>query len=88
MINSFENTNSEFKFYNIKANAYIDRSLNKEEMKNICVDIISMLGLEESQLKWIESKKKAQSQVYAQIEEKNKKFRSIIYQVTVRSAIY
>ena len=78
MINSFENTNSEFKFYNIKANAYIDRSLNKEEMKNICVDIISMLGLEEAQLKWIESKKKAQSQVYAQIEEKNKNISIIV----------
>jgi hypothetical protein len=78
MINTFENINSEFKFYNIKANAYLDKSLNKDEMKNICVDIISILGLEESQLKWVESKNNTQSQVYAQIEEKDKNISIIV----------
>ena len=78
VINTFESINSEFKFYNIKANSYIDRHLSKGEMKNICLDIISSLGLEESNIKWIENKNKAQSQVYAQIEEKDKNISIIV----------
>lgn len=78
VINTFESINSEFKFYNIKANSYIDRHLSKSEMKNICLDIISSLGLEESNIKWIENKNKAQSQVYAQIEEKDKNISIIV----------
>ncbi|EPZ61221.1 hypothetical protein H477_0146 [[Clostridium] sordellii ATCC 9714] len=41
-------------------------------------DIISSLGLEESNIKWIENKNKAQSQVYAQIEEKDKNISIIV----------
>ncbi|MBW4862886.1 MAG: YwmB family TATA-box binding protein [Paeniclostridium sp.] len=78
VINTFESINSEFKFYNIKANSYIYRHLSKGEMKNICLDIISSLGLEESNIKWIENKNKAQSQVYAQIEEKDKNISIIV----------
>lgn len=78
VINTFESINSEFKFYNIKANSYIYRHLSKSEMKNICLDIISSLGLEESNTKWIENKNKAQSQVYAQIEEKDKNISIIV----------
>lgn len=78
VINTFESINSEFKFYNIKANSYIDRHLSKSEMKNICLDVISSLGLEESNIKWIENKNKAQSQVYAQIEEKDKNISIIV----------
>ncbi|GAA0106170.1 YwmB family TATA-box binding protein [Paraclostridium sordellii] len=78
VINTFESINSEFKFYNIKANSYIYRHLSKSEMKNICLDIISSLGLEESNIKWIENKNKPQSQVYAQIEEKDKNISIIV----------
>lgn len=78
VINTFESINSEFKFYNLKANGYLDKALNKEEMKNICMDIISNLGLEESQLKWKENKSKSQSQIYAQIEEKDKNISIIV----------
>ncbi|MGL5642731.1 MAG: YwmB family TATA-box binding protein, partial [Paraclostridium sp.] len=55
-----------------------DKALNKEEMKNICMDIISNLGLEESELKWKENKSKSQSQIYAQIEEKDKNISIIV----------
>lgn len=78
IINTFESINSEFKFYNLKANGCLDKSLNKEEMKNICMDIISNLGLEESELKWKENKSKSQSQIYAQIEEKDKNISIIV----------
>lgn len=78
MVNTFENINSDFKFYNMKANASLDKSLDKEEMKNICMEIISNLGLEEANLKWIESKKDTQSQVYAQIDEKNRNISIIV----------
>ena len=78
LLNTFENINSDFKFYNIKANSYLDRCLEKEEMKDICMEIISKLGLEESNLRWIESKRNAQSQVYAHIDERDRNISIIV----------
>lgn len=78
LVNTFESIDSDFKFYNMKANAYLDKSLEKEEMKNIFMEIISNLGLEESNLKWIESKKDTQTQVYAQIDEKDRNISIIV----------
>ena len=78
LVNTFENLDSNFKFYNLKSNAYLNKTLNKEEMKNISLDIISSLGLEEANIKWIEKNNKAQSQVYAQIEEAEKNISIIV----------
>ena len=78
LVNTFENLDSNFKFYNLKSNAYLNKTLNKEEMKNISLDIISNLGLEEANIKWIEKNNKAQSQVYAQIEEAEKNISIIV----------
>ncbi len=72
MLNTFENINSEFKFYNIKGNAYLDKNLDENDMKNICMDIITNLGLEESQIEWIKNKNRSKSQVYAHIQENNR----------------
>ncbi|WP_373599838.1 YwmB family TATA-box binding protein [Paraclostridium bifermentans] len=72
MLNTFENINSEFKFYNIKGNTYLNRNLNENEMKSICMDIITNLGLEESQIEWIKNKNSSESQVYAHIQESDR----------------
>lgn len=78
LINTFESVNSNFKFYNIKANAYLDKSLEKEEMKNICMEIITNLGLEESNLRWEESKSKEKIQIFVQIIEKERNISIIV----------
>ncbi|MGL5714086.1 MAG: YwmB family TATA-box binding protein [Paraclostridium sp.] len=78
LIESFESIDSEFKFYNLKANSYLNKSLSKNEMENICMDIIANLGLEEANVKWIEKNDKLQSQVYAQIEEIDKNISIIV----------
>lgn len=78
LIETFESIDSNFKFYNLKANTYLNKNLNKDEMKNICLDIISSLGLEEADIKWIEKNDKYQSQVYAQIKENEKNISIIV----------
>ena len=51
---TFNNTQADFKFYNIKANGLINYDITKNEIKDICIDIINDLGLEESDIKWEE----------------------------------
>ena len=48
-LETFNNTQADFKFYNIKANGLINYDITKNEIKDICIDIINDLGLEE---KW------------------------------------
>lgn len=67
LIETFNNTQANFKFYNIKANALIDYNISKTQMRDICIEIVNNLGLEESNIKWEESKNKQENQIYAQI---------------------
>lgn len=67
LIETFNNTQANFKFYNIKANAVIDYNISKTQMRDICIEIVNNLGLEESNIKWEESKNKQENQIYAQI---------------------
>ena len=53
-LETFNNTQADFKFYNIKANGLINYDITKNEIKDICIDIINDLGLEESDIKWEE----------------------------------
>lgn len=66
LIETFNNTDAKFKFYNIKANATIDYKIEKNEMKDICIEIISNLGLEESDTNWDESENDKEIQIYTQ----------------------
>lgn len=54
-LETFNNTQADFKFYNIKANGLINYDITKNEIKDICIDIINDLGLEESDIKWEEN---------------------------------
>ncbi|MBO3446368.1 MULTISPECIES: YwmB family TATA-box binding protein [Clostridia] len=73
LIETFDNTQANFKFYNIKANGVINYDISKNEMRDIFVEIINNLGLEESNMKWEENWNNNQNQIYAQVqnEEKN-----------------
>ena len=65
-LETFNNTQADFKFYNIKANGLINYDITKNEIKDICIDIINDLGLEESDIKWEEKWGEKEKQVYIQ----------------------
>ena len=70
-LETFENTNAEFKFYNIKANANIEYDITKDELKDMCVDIITDLGMEESDIKIDDKWGDDEKQIYAQAKNDN-----------------
>lgn len=77
LIETFNNTQANFKFYDIKANATINYDITKNEMRDICIETINNLGLEESNIKWNENWNKDEKQIYAQVKT-NEKTISII----------
>ncbi len=64
LLDTFNDTQAQFKFYNIKANGLIDYDITKNEIKDICIDIINDLGLEESNIKWEEKWNSQEKQIY------------------------
>ena len=72
LIDTFNSTESEFKFYNIKANSNINYNISKNSMMDVCIDLVNNLGFEESDVKWEQKWDSKQKQIYAQIENKNK----------------
>ena len=66
LLDTFNNTQANFKFYNIKASGLIDYDITKNEIKDICIDIINDLGLEESNIKWEEKWDNQENQIYIQ----------------------
>ncbi len=77
LMETFNNTQANFKFYDIKANATINYDITKNEMRDICIETINNLGLEESNIKWNENWNKDEKQIYAQVKT-NEKTISII----------
>ena len=66
LLDTFNNTQANFKFYNIKASGLINYDITKNEIKDICIDIINDLGLEESNIKWKEKWDSQEKQIYIQ----------------------
>lgn len=71
-LETFNNTQADFKFYNIKANGLINYDITKNEIKDICIDIINDFGLEESDIKWEEKWGEKEKQIYIQSNNSNK----------------
>lgn len=71
-IETFRNTEADFKFYSIKANATINYDISKEETLEIFMEIINNMGLEESDIKWEEKWNNNEKQVFAQIKTEEK----------------
>ena len=67
----FEQTNSDFKFYNIKANCIVKDDISEEEIKNIFVNIINCLGLNPNDIKWSVKNAGEEVKIYAQISNTN-----------------
>ena len=66
LLDTVNNTQANFKFYNIKASGLINYDITKNEIKDICIDIINDLGLEESNIKWEEKWDSQEKQIYIQ----------------------
>ena len=64
-VNTFEQTNAEFKFYDIKANCLIEGELCENEMKNICIDIVKALNLDPKDINWNIKDNKKELKIYA-----------------------
>ena len=71
-LETFNNTQADFKFYNIKANGLINYDISKNEIKDICIDIVNDLGLEESDIKWDEKWDENEKQIYIQSDNSDK----------------
>lgn len=72
LVDTFNSTQAEFKFCNIKANSTINYNISKSDMLDICIDVINNLGFEESDVKWEQKWDSKQKQIYAHIENENK----------------
>ena len=66
-VNTFEQTDAEFKFYDIKANCLIEGELCENEMKNICMDIVKALNLNKKDIKWKIKNNKEELKIYAEL---------------------
>lgn len=71
LIKTFNETEADFKFYSIKANATISNNISKDKLRDICIEIINNLGLEESDIKWDEKWDNNQKQVFSQVKDDN-----------------
>ncbi|MGL5328534.1 MAG: YwmB family TATA-box binding protein [Peptostreptococcaceae bacterium] len=63
-IKTFEGTGAEFKLYSIKANADINYDITKDEMKSACINLITDLGMEESNIKIEDKWNEDEKQIY------------------------
>lgn len=68
-IETFEKTDANFKFYNIKINSIVSKDISKKELKNMCVDVIKSLNLDENKINWKEEINKEDLKLYAQIKD-------------------
>lgn len=67
-IKTFNATDSNFKFYNIKINCVVSNITNEKQIENICLDIVKSLNLDSNKIKWQE-KSNNKSKIYAEIED-------------------
>jgi hypothetical protein len=78
LINTFEKSNSKFKYYNMKASINIDKNLNLQEMKDIAMKLNQELGFSEDSVKWGQITEDGLNQVYAQSAKDNMNMSVII----------
>ncbi|MGN1033945.1 MAG: YwmB family TATA-box binding protein [Intestinibacter sp.] len=75
-VKSFELSNSEFKFYNIKSSILIEEDLDMRELEDICLKIAKNLNIDADKM----NLKVCQSKIYVNCNEKNTSISVIAYQ--------
>ena len=63
-IETFEETDANFKFYNIKVNCIVDDNLSKEKVKDMCIDVARTLNMDEDKIKWNIKEDKNHAKIY------------------------
>lgn len=67
-IETFEQTDSNFKFYNIKVNCVASNITSKSQIKDICMNISNSLNLDTNKIQWKEESND-KFKIYAQIKD-------------------
>lgn len=67
-IKTFEQTNANFKFYNIKINCIVSDIANKKQIENMCTNIVNSLDLNTNKIKWKEENDNG-LKIYAQAQD-------------------
>lgn len=67
-INTFEQTEANFKFYNIKINCVVSNISNKKQIEHMCTEIVNSLNLNLDKIKLIEDNVNG-VKIYAQIKD-------------------
>lgn len=67
-IKTFEQTNANFKFYNIKINCIVSDIANKNQIENMCTNIVNSLDLNTNKIKWKEENDNG-LKIYAQAQD-------------------
>ena len=68
-INTFDKTDANFKFYNIKINCVVSDITNEKQIKNICLDIIESLNLDNDKIKWQQEENNNGFKIYAEVQD-------------------
>lgn len=67
-IKTFEETNANFKFYNIKINCVVSETTDKNQIENMCTNIVNSLDLKTNKIKWKEENDNG-LKIYAQAQD-------------------
>ena len=67
-IKTFEETNADFKFYNIKINCVVSETTDKNQIENMCTNIVNSLDLKTNKIKWKEENDNG-LKIYAQAQD-------------------
>lgn len=65
---TFEQTDANFKFYNIKINCVVSDITNKNQIENMCTNIVNSLNLKTNKIKWREENDSG-LKIYAQAQD-------------------
>ena len=68
-IKTFEQTDVNFKFYNIKINATVANKNSEDDIKQMCVEIIRCFDISEDKIKWNIKKEKDEMKIYAEVKD-------------------
>lgn len=67
-VETFEETNAKFKFYDIKINYTVNGNLSENEVQNMFINLAESLNVDEKKIKW-NIKDKDEVKIYAQLKD-------------------
>ena len=68
-IEAFEQTDADFKFYNIKINSIASNEKSEEDIKNMFIDVVKCFHIDESKIKWNIKKEENTMKIYTNIKD-------------------